>query len=134
MLEVAALSLCEELYKLSGWDDTHAYYDNGDDDLTFNGAQGYEGQVEEFYNHPDNSWGDIPAYELGYLLRKLPRKVDDRPTLWSTTDDGKWQIEYYLNKQLTTQADTPEDAAAKLCIKLIKQNIIKPHQTNKGAA
>jgi hypothetical protein len=75
--------------------------------------------------------GFVPAYLLGYLLRKLPQGS----RLTSNVDNvTKWWAEYNLPSTLEghvlrksyfgEHADTPEDAAAKLCIELIRQGVL----------
>ena len=61
-MNVANLDLCKELYELSGWKATEKYhYIAGTytdiDTVAFRGRK-YDG---------------VPAYDLGYLLRKLPK-------------------------------------------------------------
>jgi hypothetical protein len=125
MSAVASLELCKELYELSGWrkDVEHVYYSNG-------------GAV-----NPRNVWpknevfdkpGNIPAYSLGYLLRKLPMQYNRGILLVGVTNGDKWSAQYYSfyppdrgAKSAILIADTPEDAAAKLAIELFKQGILK---------
>lgn len=120
-MHVASLELCKELYELSGWKNgkhtwylEHAYDPNGiwieRDDWDLNKVE--TNMSEYFY----------PAYDLGYLLRKLPpvSKVincsNERTQIYGALfPEGK----------LTFQADTPEDAACKLAIELFKQGILK---------
>jgi hypothetical protein len=66
-MNVASLEPCKELYELSGWNDTEFWY-------------------AETLNEPPHNWTlgnnrltigmtggrQLPAYDLGYLLRKLP--------------------------------------------------------------
>jgi hypothetical protein len=84
-----------------------------------------------------------PAYNLSYLLRKLPpfkhnvkgEQGDMMPVrcyvfVWQETAH-QWRAGYKYKllgqryDDLFIYADTPEDAAAKLCIKLVEQGIIK---------
>jgi hypothetical protein len=60
--------------------------------------------------------GDIPAYDLGYLLRKLPQ-----PYSIMAYSTGRLVA---VQGEVTATADTPEDAAAKLAIELFKQGIL----------
>lgn len=98
-MNVANLDLCRELYELSGWTD--------------NDHHRYLGEGEE-----------IPAYDLGYLLRKLqPFNAADLQWL-----GGKWAAQAVIfgtqPKSERTEADTPEDAACKLAIELFKQGVL----------
>lgn len=128
MSDVADRDLCVELYELSGWNDNSLAI------------------------HPE--WQDFsnicPAYSLGYLLRKLPKKIeredDGNYTLnlhqWQKDGVWYWEINYgrhdstlFLTGKnagyVSAKADTPENAAAQLCIQLIKSGII-PIKENLG--
>ncbi len=85
---------------------------------------------------------------LGFLLRKLPPKITVKKkqyglVLTDSTTDGSWIVDYimfnwqqplpehglevwlhYGDKAKLTEAMEVEDAAAKLCIELFKQNIL----------
>ena len=100
MSQVASRELCKELYELSGWDGTDEQYHVG---------------MAEY----------CPAYDLGYLLRKLPAKIpfsDGEITLrveiwWA----GGWYAHYGIYDWKAAIADTPEDAACKLAIELFNR-------------
>src|SRR4051794_28552960 len=120
-MNVASLKLCRELHELSGWKDTeYTYYAN---------AGLHSGFVEHrrmVFDKPDN----LPAYDLGYLLRKLPASIAKRNQIMLLTImkgngiDETWIVDYKSaheptwlhegDKAQLTEADTPEDAAAKL--------------------
>lgn len=129
-MNTASLELSKELYELSGgkllseWGSTYFYYtpDGGS-------STGHTVIVGT------RSTVDIPAYDLGYLLRKLPPIV----TLKSRAG-GRWsaqlvkgQLVYSYQEQkdeikkweVERTADTPEDAACKLAIELFKQGVLK---------
>lgn len=129
-MNTASLELCKELFELSGWgldgdfrESMFWWFDNG-------------GDWKAQYLH-ESTVGRIqhPAYDLGYLLRKLP------------TDQVKEHLHYSLNllyansyshwvcgyggtrpiKGLTREYSVnPENATAKLAIELIKQGVINP--------
>ena len=105
----ASLELSRKLYELSGWYDcSHVWKDDIPQRM-------YEMSTQ------DNCY---PAYDLGYLLRKLPKQLDNGGLLYlNTTIDGKWSCghrgTYYK------QGNTPENAACSLAIKLFEQNILK---------
>lgn len=121
MADVAGLKLCRELYDLSGWNDTFfRWADHGKD--SFFGVFVDDGL------HP-------PAYDLGYLLRKLPPYISK-----DIVEDLQWldiaPVEVDKNNDVVTwsagyksdykYAHTPEDATCKLAIQLFKQGILKP--------
>ena len=107
-MTTASLELCKELYELSGWVDTeichHEYEDGNTLPITHN-----------------------PAYDLGYLLRKLPSGVflakGKRYRIWNDdTNNYTWAGSEKLDP---IDADTPEDAACKLAIELFKEGVLK---------
>lgn len=141
-MNIASLGLCKELYKLSGWkdeantqpDDELKWWNFSDDvPLELAGMK----LSRSWYLQAGEGWGaKYPAYDLGYLLRKLPGHI----TLQSTTWDDV-HTELPKGQELTYQAaacyqsnikgllfqqvaDTLEDAACKLAIELFKQGIL----------
>ena len=114
-MNVASLGLCKELFELSGW-----------------GAE-----LNDWRSGTGTTSGAYPAYDLGYLLRKLPETVSEDGSLytsWLSMDNlgsGGWQFGYRKGAAKPDPkgiADTPEDAACKLAIELIKQGVIKPQE------
>lgn len=109
-MNVASLELCKELYELSWWDDTDKWLHlkgNGDTML----FDPIEGQLMDC---------DAPAYDLSYLLRKLP---DRHAWLRYDEDTEQWFMSNKLHQEEVSD-DTPENAAAKLAIELFKQGIL----------
>lgn len=100
-MNVASLENCKELYKLSGWDDCSLMWSNID----------VVWRVVKV--------GDIPAYDLGFLLRKF-RAENIVVNLLDVTN--RWIAD--AGGFGTGQADTPEDAACKLAIELFKQGVL----------
>lgn len=123
-MHVAELSLCKELFELSGWKDcSHGY---------FKYEVGVLLRVEPYKPEPDDIYCVAPAYSLSYLLRRLPEFIDWKGlqhnlSLYPSGVLGGW-VAKYENAPLKTAfqvvADTPENAAAKLCIELFKQKIL----------
>lgn len=122
-MNVASLELCKELYELSEWgaDGVRVakYRKNG-----FLVTWGYMRLMK----------GEIPAYDLGYLLRKLPAQFGKRGSnsaecLRLAKDKDRY-LAGYIGVDLVwgfpCEADTPEDAACKLAIELFKQGVLKP--------
>ncbi|SRR5260221_12038833 len=109
-MDTASLELCKELYELSHWTLTEKHW--------------YQGKP--IYNSP---WGwQCSAYDLGFLLRKLPRMGAVSVT---SIIGAQWEAVYYGNRgdlcyEKRCQADTPEDAACKLVIELFQQGILVP--------
>ena len=111
-MNVASFELCQELYELSGWL-------TGIDGNCF---VSLPGERKGFEVRPLTDTGNdhiqiCPAYDLGYLLRRLP--VGNV----LTSLEGEWIAS--SSPKITTAA-TPEDAAAKLAIELFKQGILPP--------
>lgn len=122
----ASLENCRKLFEVSGWDD---------------------GSLDDWREEPTAIEGTpkiAPKYDLGYLLRKLPLRVEIKDYTsgilvmhrWS---DGSCVMEYIGGHKPGQQifgpwasADTPEDAAAKLAIELFEQKILTPTTFNGG--
>ena len=114
-MNVASRELCEELYKLSGWE-LADMQDIGWNDFWWNwliSKRTKKAKCVELAAHRSNAhWAfGCPAYDLGELLRRLPERhrwLDYSPA------QKKWVMLFDI------EADTPEDAAAKLAIELFK--------------
>ena len=65
MISIANLELCKELFEISTWSSTEKYWYQ-DWILQNSWKVGHLGQAHE---------KNYPAYDLGYLLRKLPKNV-----------------------------------------------------------
>lgn len=100
-MQVASLEVSRELFELSGWasvEKTHGVYIDGI---------------------------PVPAYDLGYLLRKiLPHTTVE----FSLQSDGRILVLWCPEplEETSLFADAPEDAAAMLAIELFKQGVLKP--------
>lgn len=129
-MDVANKDLCAELEVLSGWGDTVWFH--------FQDRLWTSHEIRGKTMTEDNR--AVPAYTLGYLLRKLPPKLEKINTnVWLTLQpmdkDGSWGIgyEYHLpNGEAQTDefqwAESVEDAACKLVIELFKQGILTPKE------
>lgn len=128
-MNVASLDACKELHELSGWNPHEWVYDTSYVDNWLR-------DISDFA-HTTREWlgvNTIPAYDLGYLLRRLPKWIDDEdgdddrsyPFIMEHKRAGYYdeQTSGYVD-DLNCSADTPEDAAAKLAIELFKQGILK---------
>jgi hypothetical protein len=110
-MNVASFELCQELYEMSGWltgIDGSCY-------VSLPG-EGKHYEVRPLTDTGNDSIQICPAYDLGYLLRKLP------PGNVLTSLDGEWIAS--TSPKVAT-APLPEDAAAKLAIELFKQGILQ---------
>ncbi len=116
-MNVAKRDLCKELYELSGWiDNSHTFFEALDN--VWEAAQ------------RDDDDDAIPAYDLGYLLRKLPLRlgtVSLELHVLKTADT--WEVGYN-GKGVWFRDSSPEDAACSLAIELIKQGIVQPPNNN----
>src|SRR4051812_5644897 len=105
-MNVANLELCKTLHELSGWEQSDFFYTT---DRPFaeamHGRQGY--------------FNTIPAYELGYLLRKLPNGAT---VMWNNERSAA-TLQVVVG-ELLQYGKTPEDAIAKLCCELFRQGIL----------
>ncbi len=74
---------------------------------------------------------EIPKCDvLGYLLRELPRTYKGVGLCVWAAGSSRWRAEYDNSHRVHFDADTPEDAAAKLAIELFKQGILKRETTD----
>jgi len=124
-VNTASLALCKELYELSGWIEVTYEHElvNGESYTTTL-------PVKEMEHGDRNTY--IPAYDLGFLLEKLPQNS------WVGYVDTSGQRGYALAKTyawnekgtdidriVQCSADIPEDAACKLAIELFARGILK---------
>lgn len=107
VLNVAALSLCKELYELSGW----------------GAPQLYKSSTEMLdWIQDDHGW-HLPAYDLGHLLRRLPEFT----RVWSHQSGFAASIEGDApdGEPISCVADSPEDALCTLAIELFRQGALR---------
>lgn len=130
-MNVASLELSKELYELSGWKDTSFSWASVIDKTV-----AYKPLVRATIGS-NSAWHEDPAYDLGYMLRKLPHRtqkngqfnlspyLDYKPHPFPNlpTTMVMWQAQYgpEAHRQL---GDTPEDAACRLAIELFKQGVL----------
>ena len=118
-MNFTSIEISRLLYELTRWEDTYAGYESG-------AELRVENELDSVYEAEgwvmDTKYRkDIPAYSLGYLLRKLP----------AGTDVGKASDALYLAhigsqlKQHQQKAGNPEDALALLAINLIEKGVLK---------
>lgn len=117
-MQVASLDNCKKLFELSGWNVNTDYwwYDDQKTNTQFIDKNPSEYQINEPI---------VPAYYLGYLIRKLPKFISLGQIISS---DSPWVAsctKFHPNKHPYCAADTPEDALALLAIKLLEKGILK---------
>lgn len=108
MIKTTSLELSKRLYELTGWDDS-------------------EWRIVSYKTSKLGS-KTIPAYDLDWLLDRLPKMIDDCClALWH--DGLVWVVQYDDEDdkppKYPNSADTPCDAACKLLITLIEQGLVK---------
>lgn len=128
MIQTANLELSKRLHELApGWDSDL-------DHIIYRTEKGRPVVSNAF---DDRATGTMPAYDLEWLLRKLPAHIEKpQGLLWpiqvnflGTAEAIKtWQFTYpFLNEgKFCGTADSPEDAACALLIKLIEEGIVTP--------
>lgn len=142
-MNVASLELCKELYGLSGWKTDYYWVPSSVNVSPDVNNPSYEVRAwEEITSHMN--WDralqislSVPAYDLGYLLRNLPKSIerggrhyalhlqhDLSRTLWRITYGGNGKL-----RQNMSTGRAPEDAAAKLAIELFKQGRLKREES-----
>jgi hypothetical protein len=136
-MNVASLENCRKLFELSGWVDTHFLWltaaNNPKGSLWRN-----DGQLT-----PDDA-AVCPAYDLGYLLRKLPPSLPRNHTsdYWMTLRPlsvNQFEACYRALTDLDMGPpavinrfidSTPEDVTARLLIRLFETGILKKGETD----
>lgn len=117
-MNVASLDLCKELYELSKWADTYMMWGNDDESND-------RVLKNDLYMGVDYL---APAYDLGYLLRKLPYKLDNNKflqvSMGSVSAVARYGAVGQAKLSLIKRADTPENALCKLAIELFKQGVL----------
>lgn len=127
-MNTAGLELSKMLFELSGWDDY--------DPLAGEDMQWHMGHSNERDYHI------APKYDLGYLLRKLPKSTKQKGTRYALVldfdPDGLATAEYrcyradyrakivYIDSTIYhNTANTPEDAACRLAVELFKEGVLE---------
>jgi hypothetical protein len=114
--DVASIKLSKELFELSGWLDCYFIY---------YGRRSRDGSVVI----KEGDRPIIPAYDLSYLLRKLP--VGTTIKRFKYPEVGGYEAEYLwegddgTGEGVSCGADTPEDATCKLAIAGFKEGWLK---------
>lgn len=116
-MNVASQELCKELYELSGWSNpAPGVYEI---EKAWRPTPLASGTNYRLINIGPNMPADIPAYQLGYLLRKLPGSPLVKRMYIDKND--AWKAEAAEHLQV---GDTPEDAVCALAIELFKQGVL----------
>lgn len=114
-MNVASLENCKTLCELSGWADTEfTYYANAGQ---HSGTMMHRSQV---FDKDEN----LPAYDLGYLIRKLPDATIIR------YGSSKYLAVYGAGT--LQQEDTPENALCQLAIELFKSGTLTRDSIREG--
>lgn len=119
-IDVASYKFCEVLYELSGWSGPHWWYR----------LHGASKTPIVFHLRSIPQENDIPAYDLGYLLRKLPLQIKSE-SLELVVYGGHWEAAYTKSRRSlwgedigSHASDTPEDAVCSLAIELFRQDYL----------
>lgn len=126
-MQVASLELSKTLFELSGWGV-----------LETDKAWSFHGSDYRLKDWPKGKLGVLkfPAYDAGYLLRKLPPRIVRGTNYWPQLErhiNGKQYRACYhngdsclfLGEPSVFLADTPEDCLAMLAIELFRQGVLK---------
>jgi len=132
MINVASLENCKKLYELSGWHDTFNFWEQTDE-IPLGKPYLVQPKLMERYG----LWGtqevkiSTPAYEAGYLLRKVRKGSVSVISLKDTYSAKQiWGATSVVAEAwFYATADTPEDALCLLAIKLFEEGTLTG-QTN----
>lgn len=124
-MKVANLQLCRELHEVSGWDGTDFIHTRGQGGWMV-GMKYYKGK----------EW--VPAYDLGYLLRRLPKNLGIYwlelkftnnscfAVYWDENTHSALELDLVTHRiKFDIGGDTPEDAGTKLVIELFEHGLLK---------
>lgn len=137
-IDVASYKLCEELYELSGWSGPHWWYR----------LHGASKTPTVFHLRSIPQEEDVPAYDLGYLLRSLPATDDLDQSKWEKVMDcgipdgfflayemdnpykaSVWRVQFQMEDEVLDStifsAYTPEDALCNLFIGLFENDVFE---------
>lgn len=121
-MNVASQELCWELYELSAWAETDLQWRFSYESKTST----RKGMTWHVARPHKGGLPPIPAYDLGYLLRKLPLDSEgETPGVYWDQLENAWAADYGNEMRYRQHAANPEDATAKLAIELFKQGILK---------
>lgn len=129
-MNTASLELCKELCEVSNWNDTDKVWRNNNGLATGLIVKTANGSRYELSDRILSTGNDVfSAYNLGYLLRKLKDREGLSIYRCNHQDNSRnWEADCEMDDDPEAKwfayADTPEDAAAKLCIELFKQGIL----------
>lgn len=120
MSDVAAPDLCKKLHDISGWEDglnTELY--------VFDQKGKFVAQVNKESFSIDRFGSFVPAYDLGYLLRRLAENAKMHNIKLHYSIVQKLWYCGYRSEGSACWGDIPEDAAIKLVIRLFKAGVLK---------
>lgn len=131
-MNTASLENCKKLYELSGWDNTYWWHKDG---TKFN--RGMKPMQIVVPRSHELSVEICPAYDSGFLLRKLPSMLedeDDKGSYYTLHLGKEGEKDYYANYwhfdnplvgiDILEPSSTPEDAACLLAIKLFEEAVL----------
>lgn len=138
-MNVASRILSEELFKISGWGKTPWLYFKSPSRATDWSLITGEGYWEAVKSHSGLELNTLPAYDAGFMLRKLPLITHHGGLAFGHVKDGTWYFNLTLTgiradgrqSSFSSEADTLENALAKLSIELFKQGVLTQEGVNR---
>lgn len=132
MMDIVSLELCKELYELSGWTTNMVHYCQTRLEPAVVPAERIQKYGKFEVQH--QTIEIFPAYNAGFLLRKLPEEIEHTKLILTNGERphagyaGRGNYgNYALDESFYSKAqyaDTPGDALCKLAIKLFKSGIL----------
>ncbi|MCO4274281.1 hypothetical protein NG701_07540 [Pseudarthrobacter sp. HLT3-5] len=118
-MHFADVGRCKKLFQVSGWDDTSFKYVGGSRD-----------KIEMMPRDSRVCLPDVPAYDLGFLVRRLPYAVSVTvSTKGFTTTAAMMRHRPPFFNYLARDA-SPENSTVDVFLELFKQNVL----TRRGSA
>jgi hypothetical protein len=128
-MNVTSLELSKELYELSGWQGASYWWNLTGEEAKLDQEATTTWVLKPAIEGPHKPMPDrYPAYDLGYLLRKLPINTHIVHQYDEETQRHGYRAEGYFGEVDIWRsfiADAPENAAAKLAIYLLKEGTLK---------
>lgn len=112
-MHFANVELCKKLFAVSGWDDTSFRY-----------VGGSRSKIELLPRDERVTKPDVPAYDLGYLVRRLPYPVSvtaNKRGFVTTAAMMRHRPPFF---NYLARDDSPENSTVDVLLEMFKQGVL----------